>query len=272
MAYANFKPMIWSKFIQHELEKKTKLVDDCWMQFQGEAKKGESVKILGVGKVTIGDYTGADIGAPENVDDSSVLLPIDNAKFFNFAVDDVDKSQAIPGLMEALMEEATRAMALARDTAVANLAATPGLTASASAAVNTADAAKKAIDAGILYLRENDVDVSDDVVIEVAPFMYALLRDQLVNLKTDNDELIKKGIVGMYDNCRVKLCNNLYSDGTDTYMMIRTKKAIAFAGTVDKVEAYRPEGLFADAVKGLNVFGTRVIRPKEIYIIKARKK
>ena len=271
MAYQLFKPTIWSKYIQHELERKCKLVDDCWKQFQGEANKGEQVKILGVGKVTIGDYTGADIGAPETPEGSEVLLPIDQAKFFNFMVDDVDESQSVPGLMQALMEEATRAMALSRDSYVAGLAATEGLTASDGGAITTAANAKKAIDAGILALRENDVDVTDNVVIEIAPFMYGLLRDQLVELKTDNDEMIRKGIVGMYDNCRVKLSNNLYSDGTDTYMMIRTKKAIAFAGTIDKVEAYRPEGLFSDAVKGLNVFGAKVVRPKEIYILKGHK-
>ena len=271
MAYQNFKPMIWSKYIQHELEKKCKLVDDCWRKFEGEARQGESVKILGVGKVTVGTYTGADIGAPENVADSSVVLPIDQAKFFNFQVDDVDKAQSVPGLMEALMEEATRAMAQVRDGFVASLAAGSGLTASASTAITTAANAKKAIDDGIQVLRENDVDVTDDVVIEIAPFLYRLLRDQLVELKTDNDQLIKKGIVGMYDNCRVKLCNNLYSDGTDTYMMIRTKKAIAFASAIDKVEAYRPQNLFSDAVKGLNLYGAKVIRPKELYVLKAHK-
>ena len=193
MAYQNFKPMIWSKYIQHELEKKCKLVDDCWRRFEGEARQGESVKILGVGRVTVGTYTGADIGAPENVADSSVILPIDQAKFFNFQVDDVDKAQSVPGLMEALMEEATRAMAQVRDGFVASLAAGEGLTASASTAITTAANAKKAIDDGIQALRENDVDVTDDVVIEIAPFLYRLLRDQLVELKTDNDQLIKKG-------------------------------------------------------------------------------
>ena len=101
--------------------------------------------------------------------------------------------------------------------------------------------------------------------------MANLLKQSYKQSYTDNVELIRKGVVGMYNAAMVKISTNLYNDGTDDYMMIRTKKAIAFAGTVDKVEAYRPEGLFADAVKGLNVFGTRVIRPKEIYILKARK-
>jgi hypothetical protein len=231
---------------------------------------GKEVKILGVAAPAIGDYTGASIGSPTPVADSSTILKIDQAKFFNFAVDDVDRAQSVTGLMEALMDEATRAMAVARDRHVAAQAVDAG-TFSDSAAITSAEGAKTAIDTGLLWLRENDVDVEDDVVVEIAPFLYKLLRDSLVELKTDNDQLIKKGVVGMYDNCRVKLSNNLYSDGTDTYMMVRTRRAIAFAGGVDEVEAYRPETLFSDAVKGLNCFGAKVIRPKELYVIRARK-
>ena len=84
-------------------------------------------------------------------------------------------------------------------------------------------------------------------------------------------DLVKKGIIGMYNGAPVKLSNNLYNDGTDDYMMIKTKKAIAFAGQIEKTEAYRPHNLFADALKGLDVYGAKVVRPKELYVIRARK-
>ena len=270
MAYENFKRTIWSEYIQRELEKKCRLVEDCWTQFEGEAKQGKQVKILGVGSPTIGTYTGASIGAPETIADSSVMLNIDQAKFFNFAVDDVDKAQSVPGLMEALMKEATAKMAQARDSYVASLAA--GATyASNSTQISTAAHAKAAIDAALLALRENDVDLEDDVVITIAPFVYQKLRDNIIADKTNNDELIAKGVVGLYDSCKVKMSNNLYNDGTDTYMMVRTKRAIAFAGQIEDLEAYRPQTLFADAVKGLNVYGAKIVRPKELFVIKAHK-
>ena len=271
MAYNNFKPTIWSKFIQREIEKKCKLVEDCWRQFEGEARLGKEVQITGIGTVTIGDYNGTPIGEPEVVADNAQKLLIDQAKFFNFMVNDVDKAQSIPGVMEDLMKEAAHRMAVTRDSFVASLAKDATLV-SNSTEISNAAKAKEVIDAGILALRENDVPIEDNVVITIAPFMYQLLRDQLVELKTDNDELIRKGVVGLYDNCQVKLSNNLYNDGTDTYAMIRTKRAIAFASAVDKTEAYRPEQFFSDAVKGLNVFGGKIVRPKELYIIKAHKK
>lgn len=271
MAYANFKQTFWSKHIQHELEKRAILADFCNREFQGEAKYGNLVKILGVGKPSIGNYTGADIGSPETVQDSSVMLPIDKAKYFNFMVDDVDKAQSVPGLMEALMEEATRAMALQIDSDVAEIAGKNAGTASNSTQVKDAATAKAAIDLGILTLRENDVQIDDEVVMELSPFVYQWLKDKYIDLDTANSEMLKKGIVGFYDNVRVRVSNNLYNDTTDDYCLIRTKKAVAYVNQIDKVEPFRPEGLFSDAIKGLNVYGIKVVRPKEIYVLKCHK-
>jgi len=270
LAYQNFKQTFWSKHIQHELEKKAILAEFCNREFQGEVKQGNQVKILGVGRPTIGNYTGADIGTPEAVEDSSVFLTIDKAKFFNFMVDDIDKAQSVPGLMESLMEEATIAMNLQIDTDIAALAVNAGAK-SATTQINSAATAKTAIDAGILALRENDVPITADVVLEIPPFVYQWMKDKYIELDTANSEMMKKGIMGFYDNVRVRVSNNLYNDGTDYYAMIRTKKAIAYVNQIDEVEPYRPQGLFSDAIKGLNVYGMKVSRPKELYAIKCHK-
>jgi len=270
MSYNNFKATVWSKYIQLELERKCILADFTNKKFEGQAKINEMVKILGVGTPIIGNYTGSSIGTPETIDDSSVFMKIDQAKFFNFMIDDVDKAQAQPGLMEAILKNTTRAMASVRDKHVAAKAADTAY-ASASTQINTKALAKTAVDTAILQLRENDVEVDMDVVIELPYFVYLLFKDNLVELKTNNDELIKKGIVGMYDNCLVRTTNNLYNDGTDYHAMVRTREAIAFAGGIDKTEAYRPETLFSDAMKGLNTFGAKLVRPKELYVIKAHK-
>lgn len=271
MAYLNFKQTFWSRHIQHELEKRAILADFCNKKFTGEAKFGNKVKILGVGRPSIGNYTGAAIGAPEDVQDSSVFLTIDKAKFFNFGVDDVDKAQSVPGLLEALLEEATIAMGLEIDSHIAEVGGLGAGTTTATTEIKTAAAAKIAIDAGILKLRENDVQIGDEVIMELSPFVYQLLKDRYIELDTANSEMMKKGIVGYYDNVRVRVSNNLYNDNTDDYCMIRTKNAIAYVNQIEKVEPYRPEGLFKDAIKGLNVFGAKCVRPKEIYVIKAHK-
>ncbi len=271
MSFANFKPTIWSHFIQTELEKKCKLVDDCNRQFEGEARLGARVKILGATAPEIFDYDAATgMNDPQTLDGSSVMLEIDQAKAFNFMVDDLDRLQSSPELMPIVLEEAGRKMAAARDSFVASLAK-ESIYNTDSTKVTTAEQAKKLVDEALLTLRENDVDVSDNVTITVSPFFYQLFRDALTDLKTNNDELIAKGVVGMYDCARVIMSNNLYNDGTDDYMMVRTNKAIAFASAIDETEAYRPEKFFSDAVKGLNVYGGKVVRPKELVVIKAHK-
>lgn len=271
MSYSNFKPIIWSRFIQTELEKKCKLVEDCNRQYEGEARLGSRVKILGAVAPEIFDYD-ASVGmeSPQAIEGISVFMDVDQAKAFNFMVDDLDRLQATPELMPVMMEEAGRKMAAARDSFVASLAKN-STNMLESTQVTTPAEAKALVDEALLKLRENDVDVSDNVSITVSPFFYQLFRDALTEIKTNNDELIARGVVGMYDCAKVVLSNNLYNDGTDDYMMVRTNKAIAFASSIDETEAYRPEKYFSDAIKGLNVYGGRVVRPKELVVIKAHK-
>ena len=107
------------------------------------------------------------------------------------------------------------------------------------------------------------------VVIELTPWAYDIFENKIIELKTQNDELIKKGYLGQYKNAYIKMSNNLYNDKTDDYLMIRTNRAIAAGKQIDKVEAFRPEKRFMDAIKGLLVFGTKTVRPKELYTIKA---
>lgn len=269
MSYANFKPIIWSAHIQHELKKYTLFKEDCDYKYEGEAGKGKTVKILGVGRPTIGDYTGQEIGAPETVPDSSVYLLIDQAKFFNFQVDDVDKAQSKEGLMPALMEEAARGLAENEDSYIAEALGKNAGKKSASAAITTEEAAAKAIDDAFVWLWKNGVSNKDKVTIYLSPEFYNLFKNRLVALKTNNDDLIAKGVVGMYNSAKVKMTNNVYNDGTDDYIIVKTSKAYAFCNGIDETEAYRPEKLFSDAVKGLDTYGGKMVRPKECYCIKA---
>lgn len=272
MSYANFKPVIWSKHIQHEKEKLLTFKADCDYKFEGEAKQGKRVKILGVGRPTIKKYTpGVDIDSPETPADNSIYLDIDQYDYFNYGVDNIDKAQATEGLMEALSEETTRGLAEAEDRFIAEIAAKGAGAYSASAAITTSTNAKKAIDNAFEYLWNNGVTTKDKVTMYLPAWFYILFQDKLVELKSKNDSLIANGILGLYNSANVKMSNQLYNDGTDDHIIIKTSKAIAACNGIDKLEAYSPEKSFMDAVKGLNTYGAKVIRPKELYVIKARK-
>ena len=258
MAVTNFIQQIWSKKIQDDLELKCKLVDNCLREYEGDVKYAQSVKILGVGEPTIGDYTGADISI-EEMSDRGQILTIDQAKYFAFYVDDVNQAQSVPGLREKYQEKAVHGLAVARDSYVATLIQGAS---NKTTVTMTEDGFKKGLDDAIVELRERNFD--EDGVIEITPAAYALFKNHLITLSTNNPEYIKKGIVGMYDGFEVIMSNNLKTPGC-----VRGKKAIAFAGQINEVEALRAEKKFKDIVRGLDTFGAKVIDENRIQVLVA---
>lgn len=264
MAVSNFIQTIWSKKIQDDLELKCKLVDNCLRDYEGDCKYARTVKILGVGEPTIGTYTGEKINY-EELTDKGQTLTIDQQNYFAFLVDDVDKAQSVPGLPEKYQEKAVHGLAVKRDAYVANLI--KGVTSN----VSTADALsregiKDAIDEAIVKLRERNFD--EEGVIEITPAVYNHFKNELITLSTDNPEYIKKGIVGVYDDFKVIMSNGLAKDESFAYCCVRGKKAIAFAGQINEVEAGRHQDYFADYIRGLDTFGARVIDEARIQVVK----
>lgn len=263
MAVTNFIQTIWSKKIQDDLELKCKLVDNCLRDYEGDCKYARTVKILGVGEPTIGDYTGADIEI-EEMSDRGQELTIDQQKYFAFYVDDVNQAQSVPGLKEKYQEKAVHGLAVARDSYVASLI--KGATNATTATALTQEAVKEAIDKAIVALRERNFD--EEGVIEITPAVYNVFKNCLITLSTNNPEYIKKGIVGVYDDFNVVMSNNMAKDGTYAYCCIRGKKAVAFAGQINEVEALRAEKKFKDIIRGLDTFGAKVIDDNRIQVIK----
>lgn len=264
MAVTNFIQSIWSKKIQDALELKCKLVNNCTREYEGEVKYAQSVKILGVGEPTIGTYDNTTDITIEEMSDTGQLLAIDQANYFAFYVDDINKAQSVPGLADKYQEKAVHGLAVARDSYVAGLI--KDATNSTTATNLTELTVKSAIDEAIVALRERNFD--EDAVIEISPKVYNVFKNQLITLSTDNPEYIKKGIVGVYDNFEVVMSNNMATDESYVYCDIRGKKAIAFAGQINEVETLRAEKRFKDIVRGLDTFGAKTIDDERIQTIK----
>ena len=264
MAVTNFIQTVWSKNIQDDLELKLKLVKNCLRSYEGDCKYAQTVKILGVGEPTIATYDNTKDINIEDMSDKGQLLTIDQANYFAFYVDDIDEAQSVPGLAEEYQRKAVHGLATARDTYVANLI--KGATNATTATNLTREAVKDALDKAIVALRERNFD--EEAVIEISPAVYAAFKNNLVELKTNNDELIKKGVVGMYDNMNVIMTNGLVNDGSHVYCAVRGTKAIAFCGQINEVEAGRMERRFADYIRGLDTFGSKVIDDSRMQVVK----
>lgn len=266
----NFKPTYWSKYIQTELAKDLVIANWCDYKFEGEIKQGERVKIVGAVRPTINTYVpGTDITI-ETLPDDAQYLDIDYADYFAFEVDDIEKAQSKPEYLEAQFSEAKKALAEKEDATIAQVAALGVLSGmkSSSTDISAATNPLDTLDTALLKLYQNNVSTKEELAADLNAEHIVLIRSKLANLFTNNVEYIKKGAVGKYNNVLLRLTNNLYNDNTDDYELIRTKRAVAVANQIDKVETARKEKGFASIIKGLNVYGAKVVRPKELYVIR----
>jgi hypothetical protein len=271
----HFQRTVWSASILRSLDTITSLRKHCNFQYEKETKNAREVKILGVTRPTIRTYVSGTPLVRESAGDTSQSLVLDQFKYFNFEVEDIDKAQSQNGLMEALTDEASKGLALEGDKYVAQVikAAADGGEVSTSASVITLtnSNAMASIEEGFATLYEHNCSVHDSFYLELAPRVFTTYRQQLTELSTNNPEILKKGAVGKINNAYVCIENCLAEAEGAYYNILRTDKAVAFAEQIESVEAYRPEDAFTDAVKGLYVFGAKVVRPEEIYVMKTKK-
>ena len=269
MALTNFIPTIWSETLANELEKKYIAVRNCSRDYEGDIKnKGNTVKISGVGDISVFDYSrNTDMTAPETLSDSARTLVIDQAKAFNFQIDDVDKAQAIPRLMQTAMKKAASALANTADNYVFGLA-------NECAEENVVDmgqvSADNVIDS-ILSVRTKlyrcNVYDADDLVFEVSPEVGELILKAKINLATGNRDQLENGCIGNVCGTKIYVSNNILRDGNVHKCIARSKRSVAFAEQLSEIEAYRPEKRFADAVKGLHLYGAKIVFPEEYFVM-----
>jgi len=266
MSYSNFVPTFWTEKIMLENEKLLVLANLCSREYEGQIKgKGDTVKILGIGKVTIKSYTGGSIDSPETIEDTSVFLKIDTAKYFNVGIEDIDKAQSTGNVMDAVMSEAYEGMADAEDTSIGTIMlAEAGESVTCTAAVSK-DNARTYLQQAKTKLRKNGVKNSTTICAAVTPEYAEKLEIKQEEIETSNSDVLRNGFEGKVSGIEIYVSNNLPTSSSKDVCFIFTKKrAVTHANQVTKVEAFRPESGFTDAVKGLNNWGTKVVRPKEL--------
>ena len=285
MSYANFIPTVWNEQIDRELERLCVFVEDCNRKYEGAVKgKGESVKILGVGKPTIKSIAKSqrndEIDAAEEIEDTSIIMQINQIRYFNYKVGDIDKAQSVGGVLEALQSETTEGLANEEDRYIAELAKRPeAVKVFETAPKVVAGEAKEgeinvldALDIALQKLYENDVKQNTKIVATVSPRFYTKFRKDYATKDTDNSDILKNGKVGMYGHTTIKMSNNVAkttttNDNDTDLIQVKTQRAIAFAKPLTHTEPYRPEKSFADAIKGFILFDAKIVRPKEMVIL-----
>lgn len=268
MSVKNFNKVYWITALQRALQAKLVFTNYANKNYQGVLKNlGDTVKIMMIGDVAVNDYVqNTNINTAEDLNDAALMLTADQAKYFNFKMDDVDATQEKSMLMNEASSKAAFALDKAVDEYYAGLYANAGYQIYATGttpydinSVNVEDviyAVKEVMD-------KNDMPETGRFWTCPSWFELKLLQAGLVT-KTSNDAAFASGKLGNVAGFEFTRTNRLSEASTDTdvRMMVGINQmSYSHAGVINEVEAYKPELRFEDAIKGLYVFGGKILRP-----------
>lgn len=281
MAVTTFIPELWNARLLYALENAHVATNLVNRDYEGEiANQGDTVHINSIGAVNVKDYTkNTNIADPEVLTTTEQTLVIDQAKYFNFQVDDVDKVQAAGNLIDTAMGRAAYSLADIADAFILKTIANGVATANKigeKATLTNLDASN--VYENIVKLRtkldKKNVPTQGRSLV-VPSEVYALLLNDTTHFAlamdaTKNDVVIN-GFVGRIAGFDVYMSNNCVAgtdggSGSDAYFVITAQvpTATTYAEQIIKTEAYRMEKRFADAVKGLHVYGAKVTDGNQI--------
>ncbi len=275
MAIVRFVPEIWSAVLLRALETRLVYAQPAVVNrdYEGDiAAAGDTVRITSISDPTIGTYVpNSTTITPEELTDAQRTLVIDQAKYFAFRVDDVDQRQAVGDVMGEAMRRAAYQLARVADSFVAGLY-TGVVAANNLGTVTTGALAYTQL--RLLKLRLDEADVPEEGRYCVAPpWFWSLLLEETkfvdASASGTTDALLN-GHIGR------ALGFDLFSSNqapipvaTDYIVQAGTNSAISYAQQINKTEAYRPESSFSDAVKGLHLYGAKLVRPDHIAVLTA---
>lgn len=290
MAVEHFIPEVWSARLLTALE--TSLVYGgpgvVNREYEGEiSNAGDTVRITSISDPEITDYVaGTTVINPAPLTTAQRSLTITESKMFAFEVDDIDKRQALGGIMDEGMKRAAYKMRDVADSFLAAKFATGAQSANVLAATTilandpTTPAIGTSVSAyeGLVRLAQvlDEADIPDEGRFAIIPAWYhtLLLLDKRFTDASQRGEASAaiNGKVGTVSNMSIARSNKVpILTGDDYAVVAGTSAAVSYAEQINKTEAYRPESSFSDAVKGLHVYGAKVVRPDHIAVLTASK-
>lgn len=287
MAVDSFIPTVWSARILSNLQKAQVFAGLVNRNYEGEiANQGDTVKIGGIGAISLAPYTKNSTSLSwATLTDATQSLTIDQAKYFAFKVDDVDRIQTNVNLIDEAMREAAYAISDNVDSYIAGLHASAQAanklgSDGASAKVigygsGEVDPYKTLVNMGVLLTQANVPSEGRWAV--VPPWFEGMLRKSpnfVANPAGVTGQSVVNGFVSRISGFDVYVSNNITDDAqaTKTYrVMFGVREAITLA--VQKqptMEAFRLQDSFSDGIRGLLLYGAKVVRPAGLAVLYAK--
>ena len=289
-ANAFWVPQIYSKKVQIALRKAATAEAICNTDYMGEIKNfGDTVNIVQEPQITVSDYTRGLATSATALTDVELVLTVDQAKYFQFALDDIEKRFSHINFQSVASDNAAYKL---RDALDSNVFAYLGLDAQVSTTANRIGTTLVPIDVGF---GTDEVDPLNSMstaakLLDIqnapeegrwfvgAPEWYdALANTSSKLLSVDYNAgkgSLRNGLVasGLVRGFQMYKSNNLATvdlsgltpagSATQPVATWGQMSSTSCASQLKIVESLRSTTTFADIVRGLLVFGRKVLRPE----------
>lgn len=276
---SNFIPELFSGKMIEKLYLNTVFTEISNTDYEGEIKaQGDKVTIRTTPTITINDHEIGQTLTYETPTSNSVTLNIDKAKSFAFKIDSVDKFQSDINLIDDWSNDAGEQMKIAidgsilgsafADVAAENAGATAGVksgnidlgTSAAPIVLTKANVIDHILNKGLVLDEQNVPDSGRWCTLP--PWMCMLVKGSDLkdaSLAGDGTSMLRNGKIGMIDRFTIYSTNNLSMTAGKTDIMFGHKKALTFAAQMTEMDSLKNPNAFGDLIRGLNVYGFKVI-------------
>ncbi|MDM2174671.1 phage capsid protein [Mycobacteroides abscessus] len=270
MAVTHFIPEIWSSYILERYMAKNVFASLVDRKYEGEARKGNTIHIPGVVAPAVKDYKAASrTTSADAISDTGIDILIDQEKNFDFYVDDIDNAQSNENLLPLYTDAAGDSLATDADQFIANLLVANATGMPWSSNPTTGDAAFNVVkDARKLMNKANVPDDDLRVAVVNAEFEALLVGadSKLTSFDSSGDTAgLRNATVGKLLGFRVVTSNNLPESDSPQAVFFH-QRAAAFVSQIDEVEGMRAQDKFADRIRGLHVYGGKVVKAPGVLV------
>jgi len=279
-------PEVWASRLLYNLNKNLVYAQPgvCNRDYSGDiASMGDVVHVNGIGPITVRPYVkNTTIEDPETLSDASTALHIDQGDYFNFSIDDADKAQTQPKVMDAAMAEAAYGISEVADDYIAsimvdNVSEENEIGSDVSPIVPNTTEGTTAFDYLVdlsTKLNEANVPKAGRWVIVPPWFTGKLVKDdRFTNISASgSSEALRNGYVSRIAGFDILESNSVPNTTGTLYKIVAGYPgAVTYAEQVSSIELYRPDDRLADACKGLHIYGSKVIRSSGLALLTANK-
>ncbi len=288
----NFSPVIYSKQVQLAFRKSTVVGDITNSDYFGEiANQGDTVRIIKEPEISVKAYARGTQVTAQDLDDEDFQLVVDKANYYAFKMDDIEEAHSHVNFMQLATDRAAYRLSDQYDQEVLGYLSGYSQSSlhSVADAVNTSVNGSKSVStAGSdeLLTSMKLIKSSFGNITTTSAGDHSIPVANVPNSKLVNADYaeasVKNGLVlNNLAGFRVYVSSNLPSVGTGAgtsgsanqnanfgVLVAGHGSAIATAEQLSKTETYRDPDSFADIVRGMHLYGRKILRPEAIVTAK----